>query len=280
MNNTIEIINALLLLSEQCKRTAKLLSANPLSELTPETELFKLPNSSKAIDIQEFELWPEAIQHNGHCSLVLSKLQAHDIGYNFSNASIIEYSNGPSVPIGYMFNNTQVELICNSYKFGSDNQPENVKIIGSFDEAVGPYDVGIIYESLEFDENPVLTLLKMKRLIKPHGKMFIRFRPWSSRDGGFQSNHFNKAFAHLLMDLESDVKSKVVRPIAKYESFLNAAKLRILGRRIKSTHPDDYITTNKEFMDVLISRTWGSIGIHEAVKIMSTTAVDFLVSIC
>lgn len=280
MNDRLELINSLLLLSEQCKRVAELLGKNVFSELSSETELIQLPDLSEAISIREFELWPEATKISSTHWAEISRQQARGTGFDFCNSKIIEYSNGPSVPIGHAFKNSQVSLICNDYKFGSD-QPESVKIIGSFEEAEDLYDIGIVYESLEFDQDPVLTLLKMKQSIKPQGKMFIRFRPWSSRDGGFQSNYFNKAFAHLLIDLESSesVKNKIVRPIAKYESIMNAAKLRVISRKIKSVPPDDHIIRNKAYMDVLIKRTWGAISQEEAVKIMSTTAVDFLVSV-
>jgi hypothetical protein len=281
MNNQLELVNALLLLSKQCEHVAKLLSTNVLLDIQPNTELIRLPNSSKAIDVQEFEIWPEAVSARNLNWMDVSRRQAKSIGFNLGKSSILEYSNGPSIPIGHSFEDTNVELLCNDYKFDPGNQPHSVKIISSFEEAHGPYDIGIIYESLEFDDDPITTLIKIKQHIRPNGKIFIRFRPWSSRDGGFQSSYFNKSFAHLLIDLESNklVKNKVVRPIAKYESIMSAAKLNVISRRINSTAPDDHIIMNKEYMDTLIDRTWGVMKIEEAVKIMSTTSVDFLVSV-
>lgn len=281
MNDRLELVNALLLLSKQCEHVAKLLSADTLSDIRPETELIELPNSSKIIDMREFEIWPEAVSNSGSSRMGVSRRQARSIGFNLGKSSILEYSNGPSVPIGHSFEDTSVELLCNDYKFDPGEQPNSVKIINSFEEARGPYDIGIVYESLEFDDNPVTTLLKIKQRIRPNGKIFVRFRPWSSRDGGFQSSYFNKSFAHLLIDLESNelIRNKVVRPIAKYESIMNAARLNVISRRINSVAPDDHIITNTEYMDVLINRTWGVIKLEEAIKIMSTTSVDFLASV-
>lgn len=280
MDNRLEIVNSLLSLGKQCEYLAKLLASSTFSELSPKTELIQLPDMSRAIDICEFELWPAATESSNLSWIEISRRQAQSVGFNFCDCKILEYSNGQSVPIGHAFKNSKVDLICNNYKFGANDQPQLVRIVSSFEEIDDLYDVGIIYESLEFDQDPVVTLLKMKQRIKPHGKTFVRFRPWSSRDGGFQSRYFNKAFAHLLIDLESNelVRSKVIRPIAKYESIMNAAKLQILSRKINSIPPDDHITKNKEYMSTLIKRTWGVISEEEAIKIMSTTSVDFLVS--
>lgn len=281
MNDKLELVNALLSLSKQCEYVAKLLSTNILSDIQPKAELIQLPNSSKTIDVQEFEIWPKAVSASSLNWMDASYRQAKSIGFNLGKSNILEYSNGPSIPIGHSFQDTNVELLCNDYKFSPGDQPHSVKIISSFEEAHGPYDIGIIYESLEFDDDPIATLIKIKQRIKPNGKIFIRFRPWSSRDGGFQSSYFNKSFAHLLLDLESNtlVKNKVVRPIAKYESIMNAAKLNVISRKINSVAPDDHIIMNIEYMNVLIDRTWGIMKLEEAIKIMSTTSVDFLVSV-
>lgn len=276
MNNNLELINALLVLSDQCKHVANLLSLNQLNELPPETVVLQ-PDLSTAIDICQFELWPRATSNHSTHWKTISKQQAHDIGLDFSNSKIIEYSNGPSIPIGQAYSNVSVDLICNTYKFGSDDP--GVKIISSIDESHDQYDIGIIYESLEFDTNPIQTLLKIKQRIKPQGKIFIRFRPWSSRDGGFQSQYLNKAYAHLLMDLDSNklVHNKVVRPLAIYESILTKTKLPVISRKLRNNIPDDYIIENDNIMDLIIKRTWGTIDKESAIRIMSTTAVDFLV---
>lgn len=280
MNNKLELINALLNLSNQAAYVAKLLDNNILSELPNNTEIIQLPDTTKSINVQQFELWPTANDHYYDYNdwLETAKLQSRDIEFNICDSKILEYSNGPSIPIGFMFKNTHVDLICNEYKFSNSNPPNNVSIINSFEKSNGPYDIGIIYESLEFDINPVLTLLKMKQRIKANGKIFVRFRPWPSRDGGFQSRYLNKAFAHLLMDLGSNelIKNKITRPLAAYENFINHAKLSIISRKIKNIPPDDFIIENNEFMDVIIKRTWGSISKSDAIKIMTTTAIDFL----
>ncbi len=280
MDNRLEIINALLSLSKQCEHLASLLDNNILNELSPETEVIQLPDSTVSIDIQQFELWPEAVQNPITHWKTTAKLQADNIGFDLSNSRIIEYSNGPSIPIGHAFHNTDVDLVCNTFKFGNSNPP-GVKIINSLGEACGPYDIGIIYESLEFDDDPTISLIKIKQLIRHNGKIFIRFRPWPSRDGGFQSGHFNKAFAHLLMNIESNdlIKNKVIRPLAIYESLLHKAKLQILSRKVKSVPPEEFIIKNCDYMDILIKRTWGTIKLEDAIKIMATTAVDFLVQV-
>lgn len=281
MDNKVELINAFLLLSKHCEHIAKLLDTNVINEVSPKVIVPELPELPTSLDIRNIEQWPIADDRSITDWRRLSQQQTNDIGLDFSNCKILEYSDGLSIPIGHVYHNAKVELVCNKYKFGSDDPPAT-KIINSIEEASDSHNIGIIYESLEFAADPVSILLKVKQKIKPQGKIFIRFRPWSSRDGGFQSAYCNKAFAHLLADLEHNVlvKSKVVRPLATYDSLLSKAKLPVLSRKVKSIPPEQLITRNKEHMDVLIRRTWGTISSESAIKIMTITAIDFLVLVC
>lgn len=278
MNKKLELINSLLMLGEQCKRVADLLDTNILNEIKSDTILSVSPDMSQSLDILQFELWPKASDVTNTHWKNIAVHQAQDISQDFSNCKIIEFSKGPSTPIGHIYHNSKVDLICDTHKFGTDAIPDNVRIVKAH-EMDNEYDVGIIYESLEFDSHPAQTLLSIRDKIKPNGKIFLRFRPWSSQDGGFQSRHFNKAYAHLLMDLESNVINKVVRPLVTYNTMLAAASLKILSRRIHSTMPDEFITNNDHYMNTLISRTWGIMDRDSAVKIMMTNNVDFLVSL-
>ena len=267
MDNRIELINALHILSQQCNVIAKLLETTLFNKIQNDTIICE-PNNDLTIDVKSFEMWPEATRPINHTEI--SRKQAMNIGCNFSNSKIIEYTDGPSIPIGMNFESTEVDLIIN----GTNKVTDKCRIFNSISEVSGIYDVGIIYESLEFSEHPIDIILRMKRLIKKGGKIFIRFKPWSSRDGGFQN--INKSYAHLVMQTNSAVKFKVIRPLATYDDIFSKSKLAILYRKITSVPPDDFIINNDGIMSTIISRTWGTINKEDAIKIMATSTIDFL----
>ncbi len=87
----------------------------------------------------------------------------------------------------------------------------------------------------------------------------------------------NKAFAHLAMDMDHEVLFKVVRPLATYESLVKSVGgMPVHERHINTIQPDTFFTTNEEIMRVIRERTWGKISCDQAIKIMATDSVDYV----
>jgi hypothetical protein len=269
MDRRLELVDALLTLGKQAEHVAKLLSEDLIGNLRDDVLLTPTPNSNKTIDINRYSMWPDA-------SDVLDPL--HRAQFDAANIlpladlNVLEYAIGVGYPIAHFHQHAKVTLVTNDFKF--QTQPPNVKIVNSFSEAGNSYDIGILWETLEFDNNPALTLIEMKQRCK---RIIIRFRPWTSRDGAFQSYFFNKAYAQLIMPIDHKVKFKVIRPLATYETLLAKAQLAIIDRKINSSMPEGYLQMDN-IIQVAIERTWGNIHTDEAIKIMMTDSIDYMVS--
>lgn len=112
-----------------------------------------------------------------------------------------------------------------------------------FDKVVeqGPYDIVLMYDVIDHivDKDPSLVLGKIKTVLAPNGKIYMRCHPWISRHGGHYYQSYNKAFVHAILSDEefkqlgytSNVETRrVIAPIRTYDSWVAAAKLRTISR--------------------------------------------------
>lgn len=265
MDKRLELAHALLAFGKQAELVAKLLLSDAIGELNDDTILTTLPITNKTIDVSTYQSWPDASHKQSAAHANASIIN------DLSDLSVIEYNNGPSQPISIHNNHARIDLVIDSYKF--EQQPANVRIISSLAAAKNSYDIGVIWESLETCNEPLLVLSEMQQRCK---RIIIRFRPWTSRDGAFQSQYFNKAYAHLLMDLNTQVKMKVVKPLATYEDMLSKLKLPVISRKINSLTVEEFFT-DPDIINTIISRTWGALHKDEALKILTTSSIDYVV---
>lgn len=244
-------------------RVAKLISEGAMGEFKEDTILSALGDSKEVIDVARFNDWPVANTGRNLRGLP-----------NFADMRVLELNAGPNRPVvaGLCPNARQIDLITDGWKFEGE-QPKNVRIV-HYGQHKTDYDVGVIWESLEFSKDPITWLQAFKKCCH---KIYIRFRPWTSRDGAFMSGTLNKAFAHLVMDLDHEVRFKAVRPLATYDSLIKGVGMPIEERKINTSQPDTFFTTNEEIMRVLRERTWGTISFDQAIKIMATDSVDYVI---
>lgn len=255
MNDKIELANAFMNLSIAADRVSRLLSQSSVNDFECKEILETFGNSSDTIDVHNYINWPSIDQPAQLVASIDSQL------------TVLEYTHHS--PTSLQFSN-QTDLITPNYKF--TNQPSNIRIIHEKD--VRQYDVGIINESLELVPDPAHILLMFKRCCK---KIHIRFRPWTSRNGAFIAYTSYRAFVHLVTDIEHQVKFKAIRPLSNYESLLNRLGLTIEERHINTTQVDPFFAQDKDIMRVIQERTWGDIDTAQALRIMATDSVDFVV---
>lgn len=267
MDQRLELIDALLTLGKQAERVAKLLSTEIVGEMREET-IITIPKTDISLDIHQYKQWPEAADPRSSESY--AQLETVHLP-SLSDLKILEYTAYPLHPVSHFHQHAKVDLLTDHFAF--NKQPDNVRIINSFAEAKDTYDVGIIWETIEMHDNPPVLLLEMKKRCQ---KIIIKFRPWTARNGGYQESFINKAYAHLLMDLDTRVKFKVTRPLATYESLFSKAGLPILERRVNSSSVEEFLQ-NPDFMKVIIARTWGALREEEAIRIMMTDSVCYTV---
>jgi hypothetical protein len=262
MDKRFELAEALMDLSRASERVAKLITQTAIGEVGSETILTASGSSTETIDANNISGWP----------LVPSIVSGLDLSFDMSlyRLTVLEFHRGPNIPITANHNHaTSIDIITDSYTF--KEQPQNVKII-SPKECRKRYDLGVIYESLEFTNDPATILAMFKRCCK---KIVIRFRPWTSSDGAFLHD---KAFLHLVQDTDNSIQFKVTRPLASYESLIKSMGLSTDERRINTRQLNQFFIDNEQIMRVLRERTWGNIDYEQAVKILTIDSVDYVLN--
>ncbi len=260
MDKRLALVDALLTLGKQCETVAKLLSINALGDLEQDT-LITLTQSNEFIDVAKQPYWPEIDQKPALTN------KFHEEATTIPDLKVLEFNAGDSLPVTTNYKHAIVDLIVDDFKFPA--RPVNIRLI-SWKETK-EYDIGIINESLEFVNDPGIILTKFKQCCK---KIIIRLRPWTSHNGAFQSN---KAYAHLVMPIDTKVKFKVVRPIATYESLFAKIGLIVEERQIWNRIPNEFFN-NDSFLDMAIKRTWGSLKKEDALRIITTETIDYVVT--
>ena len=205
--------------------------------------------------------------------------------FNLTDMKILEYHAKHARTLSSCYS-WQTDILSETYvpvSIDTDSNPfwhKNDRICRKYDELDSDYDMLIINESLEFSEDPANLLLHLKSYLKPMGKIFVRFKPWTSINGGYQKSYCNKAYAHLLVDLErnKDIKFRPLRPLATYEQIFKDLGLLVVSKNLSSVPPSEIITQNEEIINKIVSNTWGQGNIDKAtaISIMSTTSVYYL----
>jgi len=276
MDDTIQLINALVSLSQQCAKVAKLLdNIKPIVKThIPSMEAVTRP-STNDIDFDQYSSWPEAgISELGTTWASLSEVKCQRVKHDFTGSNILEVVAGTSVPIGHQWRDTKVSLLSLNRYFHPI--PPNIKIYSSIEEIQGVFDTILICESLEFVAKPFYLLSQLRLRLKEDGKIFIRFRPWPAANGGFQEESCNKAYAHLVKDLPSndDVKFKILRPLTVYDATIRQAGFNIVNRLIHHEIIDPFFANDDRILSAIIDRTWPDMSKSEAIKLLSISNVD------
>lgn len=249
-----ELIDALLTTAKHLERCAKLLSQDAIPEMDDDAELLTiLPGTSKVLNLYNYPDWP--------------KLEPAEPGnadaYDLKGLEVLEYNAGPSVPVAHR-QAGHVDLIANDFKF--TDQPTNVKIVTEVPDR--KYDVGIIWESLEFCRTPVQLLHTFKRCCK---RLVLRLRPWSSRNGAFLDT---MVFGHLGRPVDSGVYSRFARPLLNYQKLFGNASIVVQERQVNTTPVEPFF--RDEILATIIERTWGEMRPADALRIMAVSSMDFV----
>lgn len=116
----------------------------------------------------------------------------------------------------------------------------------SFDEVRdnGPYDIILVFDVIDHlvGETPTQFLTKIREVLKPDGKIYIRFHPFISRHGAHLYQKLNKAYAHLVFTPEelkkilgpeyvAEPNLGVFYPIKTYTDMVNESGLTVFKRK-------------------------------------------------
>lgn len=108
---------------------------------------------------------------------------------------------------------------------------------------MAPFDVILVHDVLDHIEHidPLQALCQIKEVLAPHGRVYVRNHPWSSRHGGHLYNTKNKAFMHLVFDeielariggYAADYNIRVIDPLGTYRYWFHET-----GFNVKEEYP-------------------------------------------
>lgn len=108
---------------------------------------------------------------------------------------------------------------------------------------MAPFDVVLVHDVLDHIEHidPLQALFQIKEVLSPHGRVYVRNHPWSSRHGGHLYETKNKAFMHLIFDevelariggYAADYNIRVTDPIGTYRYWFHET-----GFDVKEEYP-------------------------------------------
>lgn len=140
-----------------------------------------------------------------------------------------------------------------------------------------PYDIILLHDVLDHIEihNPIEALLKVKSVLSPDGRIYVRNHPWSSRHGGHLYLHKNLAFLHLVMDeveltrvsgLESEYNIKVITPLDTYRHWFNEVGFKIDSEMVISSPIESFFKDTPCIFNRL-SKLWPEGNPYDHMKI-------------
>ena len=263
MDQRAQLIEALSRLSQNCMQVAKLLDEIPI-----------IPQQSEVININD-RLYATAAELSALIPVTYYK--APSIGIT-EGGKVLEIALNKSV----LRTITRIKELHVVYldKPHEVNHWDNIKILKDINHTDHNYDLILLNECVEFISSPIQMLVHLKSQLCHHGKMFIRFRPWSASNGGFLEligNHM--PYAHILLDnngqLSRPVVNMAIRPINTYNTYIAKAGLTVVSMQ---AHGYQAPLPPKLF-EYVINNLWGgNISAEDAKKILTVHNVDYLLS--
>ena len=189
----------------------------------------------------------------------LQNLKFLDFGCGEGHVVNHSKSQKPKLSIGYDIENFK--------KWQEWETNENIKYTTNWKEvkANGPYNAILMYDVIDHirgkgetfkearyehikgeEETPVIEeLIKVKSVLAPYGKIYIRCHPWCSRHGTHLYHQINKAYVHLIftekeleeMGYKGIWTRKYIHTTYEYEKFFQAANLNVLRGPQIQTEP-------------------------------------------
>lgn len=119
---------------------------------------------------------------------------------------------------------------------------DNLVFTDAWDQVVAkaPYDAILLYDVLDHvtTEYPSNVLERAKTVLKPSGRVYVRFHPWCSRHGTHLYRQLNKAYIHMFftekqlaeMGYHGIPTVKIIQPLQTYASWLSKTGFKVIGQ--------------------------------------------------
>jgi len=194
--------------------------------------------------------WPAAVDPEQICAEDSDKKAARAnnildlfIGENLKDKKFLDYGCGSGEVV---LEAAKREARAMGYDINpSTFDPESLLLTADFEEVrkMAPFDIVLVHDVFDHIEHidPLQALFQIKEILSPHGRMYVRNHPWSSRHGGHLYDAKNKAFMHLVFDeieltriggYVADYNIRVVDPLGTYRYWFHET-----GFDIKEEYP-------------------------------------------
>lgn len=242
-----------------------------IEEINKKLNLF-LPNQKNSasyyLTIEDLKnpLWPEAVDPSMICDVAseedkferansvldlyieenIKNKKFLDFGCGEGHIVIAADENKASYSLGYdIADNFSADL--------KEKHPESFTTDWSVVENNGPYDIILMYDVFDHleGESEEAVFNKIKEVLSPSGKLYIRMHPWTSRHGGHLYNECNKAFLHIalleneltdFLGKKTEVKvNKHFFPLRKYRDTIAKAEFKIITENVVSQELESII---------------------------------------
>jgi 2-polyprenyl-3-methyl-5-hydroxy-6-metoxy-1,4-benzoquinol methylase len=206
----------------------------------------------------------------------LKDLKFLDYGCGMGYVAHAATKRGVSLSVGY-------DLKTN---WGNFQDTTRLLLTGNFQDVLkhAPYDVVLLYDVLDhYKGNPLEALHRIKEILSPRGRVYIRNHPWCSRHGTHLYDQVNKAFLHLVLDevelarlggYASEHTIKLVRPVDTYREWFRKSGFNIKNEIILTSPVEPFFTSfDNAIIKERVTKHWDG---EDPTRYMSLQFVDYL----
>ncbi len=191
----------------------------------------------------------------------LEKLKFLDFGCGEGHVVNRAVAQNPSVAVGYDVKAYE--------QWESREKSDKVLYTTSWDDVAqrGPYNIVLLYDVIDHitgHGQAVENLKKIRSVLTPNAKIFVRCHPWPARHSTHLYHKINKAFIHLVfsddelkeMGYEGQPTVPVIHPLVHYGDLFRNAGLKLRRKEVLTTMPVESFFVNTPVVAARIKRNW------------------------
>lgn len=190
----------------------------------------------------------------------LEKLKFLDFGCGEGHVVHQSIVQNPALAVGY-------DLVA-SEQWKEFGQKPQTLFTNSWEEVAknGPYNVVILYDVIDHmvTDEPVENLKKIRSVLAPNAKIFVRCHPWCSRHATHLYHKINKAFIHLVfskdelksLGYEGQPTREVIHPLSHYNEWFKLSGFHLLKKERTTNSAVESFFTTTPLVASRIKRNW------------------------
>ncbi len=279
MNDTKQIKEYIRACEHMIRFFNKMLNQNIKSLLVDEennlTELTDLRILARTKD------WTEAIDES-KSAVELLRLFIETISMPIKNKIVLEFGSCESELAALLKNEyfakkvVSFDLNLCKYRQNTINDTDviytdNFRLV----QQAAPYDMIVINDILDHTDKPTYWLKQLKPLLLEKSRVFIRFHPYTSKNGTHLGEQINKAFLHLAFNDDElatfGVANRYTRKItdldATYDRLIEESDFKIVNKKFVKTPVDAIFLTDKRISNRIKKELMTEKGMSEILEV-------------